>query len=213
MKNKIITTPATISETIYKYIRNAILAGDLRSRQRIIEKEIAGLFNVSQTPVREAIRRLAGEKLLVISARKEIIVAGASWRELQELYEVIGFLDYPAVMKAMDNLSPRDLHELKIISTDLEKSLDFDKSDQYLDRTLDIHEQIWKACGNKFLCNTLTHLMEKLKFLCKQGLSPYPEEEAMKRSYEDHRNLVEALERRDAVELKRIIERHWYLPY
>jgi DNA-binding GntR family transcriptional regulator len=213
MKKDVMETPATISETIYRYIKNAILAGELRSRQRIIEKDVAKLFNVSQTPAREAIRRLAGEKLLVISARKEIIVAGATWKELQELYEVIGFLDYPASLKAMDNLGPGDLNELKRVSYELGKSLDFDKSDQYLDNTLNIHEMIWKACGNKFLCETLTHLMEKVKFLCKQGLSPYPEQEAMNRSYEDHCNLVRAMENKDALELKKIIERHWYLPY
>ena len=213
MKRDVIGTPATISETIYRYIKNSILAGELRSKQRIIEKEIAAVFNVSQTPVREAIRRLAGEKFLVISARKEIIVAGATWKELQELYEVVGFLDYPAVMKAMENMSKGDLQELKKMSADLAKSLDFEKSEKYLDGTLDIHERIWKSCGNKFLCETLTYLLEKVRFLCKQGLSPYPEIEAMKRSYEDHCNIIKALDHKDTAGLKRIIERHWYLPY
>ena len=87
--------PPTISETIYLYLKNAIITGELRSKQKIVEKEIASLFNVSQTPVREAIRKLSGEKLLIITARKDIIVAGASWGEVQELYQVVGLLGLP----------------------------------------------------------------------------------------------------------------------
>jgi DNA-binding GntR family transcriptional regulator len=209
----LIKKPMTISETIYYYIKEAILSGEFRSKQRIIEKEIANLFSVSQTPVREAIRKLAGEKFLIISARKDIIVAGASWKEIQELYEVVGFLDYPAVIKAMDNLGPGDFKELRKVSAELEGYLDLEKSDRYLDLTLDIHDRIWKACGNKFLCETLLQLMEKIRFLGRQGLSPSPEFEAMQRSFEDHRGLIDAMERKDRAELQRIIERHWRLPY
>ena len=122
-------------------------------------------------------------------------------------------MDYPAVIKAMDNLSPGDFNELEKVTRDLKRSFDIRKSDQYLDNTLDIHERIWSACGNKVLCETLTQLMERIRFLGRQGFSPYPEMAAMERSYEDHCRLVEAMERKDSPELKRIIERHWYLPY
>jgi DNA-binding GntR family transcriptional regulator len=212
IKNKVTRTP-TISETIYLYLKNAILTGELRSKQKIVEKEVASLFDVSQTPVREAIRRLSGEKLLIITARKDIIVAGASWGEVQELYQVVGFLDYPAVIKAMERLSPADFNHLRKVTRDLKRSFDIRKSDQYLDSTLDIHERIWRACGNKILCETLIQLMEKVRFLGSQGFSPYPEMAAMERSYEDHCQLIEAMERKDLHELKRIIERHWHMPY
>ncbi len=205
--------PPTISEIIYQYIKKAVLAGELRAKQRIIEKEIAELFKVSQTPVREAIRKLSGEKYLIINARKEIIVAGASWKEVQELYEVVGFLDFPAVLKAMETLDAKALDELKRITNKLEPLLTMEQSDQYMDLTMKIHDRVWLACGNKFLYQTLTQLVEKIKFFCRQGLSPYPEYPAMMRSHEDHCHLITAIEKKDIPRIKEIIDRHWTLPY
>ena len=212
-KQKTFESPATISETIYQYIKQAILSGDLRAKQRILEREIANLYNVSQTPVREAIRRLSGEKYLIINARKEIIVAGASWKEVQELYEVVGLLDFPAVTKAMENITDKDIEDLRKMTRELKNFMDMRKSDSYLDLTLEIHDKIWSLCGNKFLYETLCHLIEKISFFCKQGISPYPEEAALQRSFEDHNNLLKAILNKDTKKLRDIITRHWYLPY
>ena len=171
-KQKSLELPVTISETIYQYIKKAILSGELRAKQRILEREIANLYNVSQTPVREAIRRLSGEKYLIINARKEIIVAGVSWKEVQELYEVVGFLDFPACTKAMEKMTEKDIEDLSKMTQDLENFMDLGKSEKYLDFTLEIHKKIWGLCGNKFLYETLCNLIEKISFFCKQGLSP-----------------------------------------
>jgi len=212
-KQKSFELPTTISETIYQYIKQAILSGDLRAKQRILEKQLANLYNVSQTPVREAIRRLSGEKYIIINARKEIIVAGASWKEVQELYEVVGFLDFPAVTKAMENMTEKDIENVSKMTWDLKNFMEMDKSDKYLDLTLAIHDKIWSFCGNKFLYETLCYLIEKISFFCKQGFSPYPEDAALQRSFEDHNNLVEAILNKDTEKLRDIISRHWYMPY
>ncbi|MFW6160079.1 MAG: GntR family transcriptional regulator, partial [Acidobacteriota bacterium] len=53
---------ATLSEAVYQYLKKAIIRGELKSRQRLQEKEFAKLFNVSTTPVREAFFCLAAEK-------------------------------------------------------------------------------------------------------------------------------------------------------
>lgn len=205
--------PTTISETIYQYIKQAILSAEFRAKQRILEKEIAKLFNVSQTPVREAIRRLSGEKYLIITARKEIIVAGASWKEVKELYEVVGLLDFPAVTKAMENITQKDIDDLKMMTQKLKDYKEMGKSEIYLDLTMEIHNKIWSLCGNKFLYETLSHLKEKISFFCKQGISPYPEEAALQRSFEDHNDLITGILNKDTEMLRKIISRHWHLPY
>ena len=205
--------PSTISETIYQYIKQAILSGEFRAKQRILEKEIAKLFNVSQTPVREAMRRLSGEKYLIVTARKDNIVAGASWKEVQELYEVVSLLDFPAVTKAMENITQKDIDDLKKMTQKLKNYQEIEKSEIYLDLTLEIHDKIWSLCGNKFLYETLIHLKEKISFFCKQGISPYPEEAALQRSFEDHNNLITGILNKDTEMLRQLIRRHWYLPY
>jgi len=150
---------------------------------------------------------------MIITARKENIVAGASWKEVQELYEVVSLLDFPAVTKAMKNITQKEIDELKKMTQKLKNYYEMEKSEIYLDLTLEIHDKIWSLCGNKFLYETLIHLKERISFFCKQGISPYPEEAALQRSFEDHNNLITGILNKDTEMLRQIISRHWYLPY
>ncbi len=82
LREKTLELPRTISETIYLHLKKAIVSGELRPGQRVQEKDIAALFKVSSTPVREAFFRLAAERYLAINARKEVLVQGASIEEV-----------------------------------------------------------------------------------------------------------------------------------
>jgi hypothetical protein len=59
----------------------------------------------------------------------------------------------------------------------------------------------------------LSRLREKISFFCKQGIPPYPEEAALQRSFEDHNNQITGIVNKDTEMLRKIIGRHWYLPY
>lgn len=211
--NKNIKMPATYGETVYQFIKQAILNGKLKTNERIKEKEIAVKLNVSITPVREAIRRLFGEKLFIINARKEIIVAGVSWKEIQEIYEVIGILDFHGVCSALDQLTSKNLNVFRKMTKKLDNLLSMEKAGLYFEQTLKIHDRIWSFCNNKFLYKTLSQLIEKIKFFSRQGFSLYPELPSLKRSYEDHQNLILAIEKHDVETLRSLTTQHWHYPY
>ncbi|HZX10653.1 MAG TPA: GntR family transcriptional regulator [Acidobacteriota bacterium] len=212
-KSDKINLPKTYSETIYQYVKKSILSGELRAKEKIREKDIANKFKVSITPVREAIRRLSGEKFLIINAHRDIIVAGTSWKECQEIYEVIGFLDFHAIVKAIDVVNEKDLDELKKMTKKMKDFLTMEKADLYLKHSMKIHNKIWNLSDNKFLLQILEQLMEKISFFNRQGFSPYPELESMKRSYEDHENLIIGIEKKDIEMIQNVVSRHWYMPY
>jgi len=194
-------------------MKQAILNGELKTKERIKEKEIAEKLNVSITPVREAIRRLFGEKLFIINARKEIIVAGASWKEIQEIYEVIGILDFHGVCRALDQLTPENLNVLRKMTKNLGDLLNMEKAGLYFEQTLKIHDRIWSFCNNKFLYKTLNQLIEKIRFFTRQGFSVYPELPSLKRSYKDHQNLILAIEKHDVETLRSLTTQQWHYPY
>jgi len=108
-ENKSPELPSTISETIYKYLKNSIIEGELEPNQRVQEREIAELFKVSTTPVREAFQRLAAEKNLVINARKEVVVASLTLEEIDELFEIVRLLEAFALKKALSRLTDDDI--------------------------------------------------------------------------------------------------------
>ena len=210
VKPKTIELPATISQTIYDHLKKAIVSGELKPGRRVHEKEIAALFHVSSTPVREAFFRLAAERFLTITARKEVLVQATSDAEVRELYEVVRALDGQAMKKIIRDLAPQDLKRLRLMTMKLGAYYEAGDHQRYLEQNLKIHDRLWRACGNKYLYAVLIQLMEKIAIYRKHSdFVPFADAEAMKKSYRDHRFIQDALERRDLEALEKVIETHW----
>jgi DNA-binding GntR family transcriptional regulator len=202
--------PATLSETIYQALKKALIDGEIKPGQRLQEKEIAALFNTSSTPVREAFFRLAAEKYLVISARKEVLVQDTTREEVRELYEIVRTLDILAVRRALGRLSREDVEELRAMTAELGRFHDGADHRSYLDQNLRIHDRIWRCCGSAALYETLRDLMSKIGiYHRKTDFSPFSAPPALEKSYRDHREILRLIEARDAAGLARLIETHW----
>lgn len=212
-ENKIFELPITISETIYKYLKKAIIEGELRPNQRIQEKEMAELFNASTTPVREAFQRLSAEKYIIINARKEVVIASATLEEIKELFEVVRVLDTFATKKAMKKLTDKDIAELKKITKKLGNCYKQKKIHSYVKENLKIHDKLWKACGNKFLYQSLLNLAEKTTFYGNQVFfltnKSTNNPSLFNKSYKDHHDLMGAIEKKDSNAVEKILLSHW----
>jgi DNA-binding GntR family transcriptional regulator len=209
-KPKTIELPATISQAIYDHLKKAIIRGELKPGQRVQEKEIAALFEVSSTPVREAFFRLAAEKFLTITARKEVLVQETSDAQVMELYEVVRALDGHAMKKVVRELTDHDLEKFRLMTMKLGEYYEAGDHQRYLEQNLKIHDRLWQVCGNKYLYAALVQLMEKIAIYRKHSdFVPFADAGAMEKSYRDHRLIQEALDRRDLDGLEKVIETHW----
>ncbi len=209
-KPKSIELPATISQAIYDHLKKAIVRGDLKPGQRVQEKEIAALFQVSSTPVREAFFRLAAEKFLVTTARREVLVQGTSDAQVRELYEVVRALDGHAMKKVVGDLTEHELEKLSLMTAKLGEYYEAGDHERYLEQNLKIHDRLWQACGNKYLYAALTQLMEKIAIYRKHcDFFPFSDLKAMEKSYKDHLFIQECLEGRNLNGLEKVIETHW----
>jgi len=206
-RNKI-KLPSTISETIYQYLKKEIIEGRLKPKQRIIEREISKLFNVSSTPVREALYRLTAEKYLVFNARKEVFVQETTLTEVKELYEIVRILDKLALEKFFENLRDKDINELKAMTVKLGEYYKKNKINLYLKQNLRIHQKIWEKSKRKYLQETLAQIMEKISIFRKY-VSPFSEPLSIEKSYKDHLKLMKAIENRDIDSIQKIISSHW----
>jgi DNA-binding GntR family transcriptional regulator len=208
--NKPLEIPATISETIYRYLKKAILEGELRPGQRIQEKEIAGLYHMSATPVREAFRRLAAKNFLTIDARKGVIVTPVSMEDILDLFEVVTILDVYAMKKALAAISLGSLEQLKQMTLRMGDSYRKRQLVSYIKENVEIHFKIWEECGNKFLRQTLRDSGEKFAFYSHQFYLLVPDLDAcLEKSYNDHLDIIEALENKDQTKIERILTSHW----
>lgn len=200
-------TPKTISEIIYQFIKKEIIDGKLNLKQRIQEKQIAELFGVSTTPVRESFQRLSSEGYLQITARREVIVAGATLEEIQDLFEVVRVLDAYATKKVIHKLSDKDINELKKTMDKLTNYYKNKKVRMYFKENLKFHDLLWEKSDNKFLYKSLAELAEKSAFYANQLALHTPS--YLDSSYKDHVEIMKAIEKRDENEVKRLLISHW----
>lgn len=77
----------------FSFLRKAIMTGYLKKGQHIVERELVQLLGISRSPIREAIRRLESENLLVHYPNKGCIVVGLSVRDIREMYELRAVLE------------------------------------------------------------------------------------------------------------------------
>jgi DNA-binding GntR family transcriptional regulator len=211
--NKTPELPSTISETIYKYLKNSIIEGELEPNQRVQEREIAELFKVSTTPVREAFQRLAAEKYLVINARREVVVASLTLEEINELFEIVRLLDTFALKKALPRLTDSDITEIRDMTEQMGRWHKQKNIHGYVRTNLDIHEKIWKKCNNNLLYQSLVNMGEKYTLSANQIFFLTDSDDGspslFNKSYRDHIELLDAIERRDNEAVEEITKNHW----
>ena len=214
MKNKSIKPPITITETIFQYLKKSIINGEFKPNQRLHEKEIAEIFSVSTTPVREAFQRLSAEKYVILNARKEVIVAELSLKQIKELYEIIRVLDVFSAKKALENITDKDISELKKKTDKLSEFYKKKKIQSYIKQSTRIHEILWKNCGNELIYRSLVDLMEKATAFGDIVTSDFLSIPLyFERSYKDHIELMAAVENRDAAKVEKILCSHWGKDY
>src|SRR4051812_38751246 len=85
--------PENLTQTAYRLIRDAILQGKLNSRQRLTEEYFSQEFQISKSPIREALNKLEAEGLVQIVARRGAFVREFSGEDVNEIYEMREILE------------------------------------------------------------------------------------------------------------------------
>ena len=109
-----------LRDIVFENIREAIMEGTLRPGERLMEIQLAEQLGVSRTPVREAIRKLELEGLVVMLPRKGAYVASISKKDLVEILELRVGLEGLAAFYAAERISSEGIENLEEISKDLE---------------------------------------------------------------------------------------------
>lgn len=206
--------PKTIGERIYLYLKESIQNGKLKPNQRITEKEIANSFNVSTTPVRDAISKLAGEGLVIVTSHKDTYVKEIFYKDLIAIYHVMNFIDEFVMKLAFESRSEELIEEMEKLTVEMENACKKDTVDKYLDINERIHLKICKSIGNEFLYRIREQIYSQLSLYTPLRIFLFTRSNECEKSLKKHKLLLEAFKSRDKTKIEKAIHRHWinFLP-
>lgn len=140
-----------LSDETYRLLRDSMVSGVFRPGQRLVESEIARQLNISQSPVRDALRRLAHEGLVIQFPRRGSYVAELSTDEARDTYVVRATLERLAAAKACENPAPQLLAELEREVSAMRAAAATDDAPGFVEADIAFHHAVWEASGNRFL--------------------------------------------------------------
>lgn len=147
----------TKADMAYWQVRREILDGTLAPGTSLDQEALAIRLGLSTTPVREALRRLESEKLVVGRAHRDTFVADLSQEVLADTYAVRMNLDPLAVSLAAKNATPEDLQFIG----DLARQQPSDDPAEQLQHNRALHRAIYYSCGNDVLSEILDLLWDR----------------------------------------------------
>lgn len=195
--------------TAYDQIRDRILGGAYAIQDHLVEADLAAQLAVSRTPVREALRRLASEGLVIFQPNRGARVAGWTDAELSEIFELRALLESYGARLAAVRVTPDQLKNLDELAKRMEDLVasDLGEKDFHLVALAnnEFHLAVLRAAGNERLVAILSSLVHvPLVQLTFARYSP----EALQRSLDHHRECLAALEANDGLWAESVMRAH-----
>ena len=182
----------SLSERAYQTLRQAIHEGTIEPNTHLTEVDLAEWLQMSRTPVREAMRRLESEGVLLNQPFRGAVVVALDESDLRELYAVRELLEVAAASGCAASASDTEIAAMRELVEREKQCLRDPRALSEINRQL--HQQICKGAHNRFLAKALENLHGSFALLGKSNLL---KEDRAKASTSEHRAILNAIERRD----------------
>ncbi len=194
-----------LRDVVFESIRAAIISGDLKPGERLMEVQLANKLGVSRTPVREAIRKLELEGLVVMIVRKGAYVAGLSIKDITNVLELRGALEGLAAGLAAGRITDEEIAELQAIAIDFDKALLSDDMEQMVIKDVEFHDKIFKATRNERLVQITNNLREQVQRFREMYIYNYNKSKELST---EHYEISNAIDRRDVDQAEKMARKH-----
>lgn len=151
-----------LRDVVFNTLRQAIITGEFAPGERLMEIALANRLGVSRTPVREAIRKLELEGLVVMIPRKGAEVAKITEKDLRDVLEVRSSLEELAAELATERMNEEIKEKLEKALDDFKKAIDSEDNAAIADSDVEFHDIIFEATGNARLIQIISNLREQM---------------------------------------------------
>ena len=196
----------SLSQQAADSIRDAILSGTLEPGTQLVEAELAEQMSISRAPIREAMRNLEEEGLVLRVPYRGVFVSHVSPADIQELYTLRSIIEVFAVRLAVERATDADFARLEAIVQAMQTAALTETLDQVSNLDMQFHRTLYEISGHKLLLQTWHGLEQKVRFIMAlrhQGLY-----RRILQVVKTHQPLLEALRERNANLAVALIEEH-----
>ena len=151
----------TSKTIIYRDVRRSIIMGHQAPGERLDIDRLAGQFETSVTPVREAMQMLSHEGLVTIKPRSGYYVTKITLKNLRDMLELRRILELAAIERAALRISQAQIQVLRNVHAGYTGEDDA-SYDRYTDENRRLHYKLAEISGNQLLADTLGHLLDRL---------------------------------------------------
>ena len=151
-----------LRDVVFNTLRQAILTGELKPGERLMEIHLANRLGVSRTPIREAIRKLELEGLVTMIPRRGAEVAQITEKSMNDVLEVRRALDALCVELACDRITDGELEQLKLACEGFEQAIKTQDAKKIAHADVALHDIIVQATGNQRLIQLVLNLSEQM---------------------------------------------------
>ena len=184
-----------LRDVVFRTLRQAILRGELKPGERLMEIRLANQLGVSRTPIREAIRMLELDGLVIMVPRKGAQVAQITEKDLNDVLEVRLGLEELAVKLACQRITESELQKLYQASRSFEQMLETTETD----------DVIYQATNNERLIQLLNNLREQMY---RYRIEYLKDVKSRRSLVEEHDALYERMKNRDLAGAQKMIREH-----
>lgn len=194
-----------LRDVVFHTLRQAILRGELKPGERLMEVKLANKLGVSRTPIREAIRKLELEGLVLMIPRKGAEVAEITEKSLRDVLEVRRALEELAVRLACDKITEKEIQKLREAAQDFQKSLQSGDVTRVAEADVQFHDILYVATDNQKLVQLLNNLREQMY---RYRVEYLKNDEAYPVLTREHEDIIRHISRRDKEKATEVMCRH-----
>lgn len=194
-----------LRDVVFNTLRQAIITGEFAPGERLMEISLANRLGVSRTPVREAIRKLELEGLVIMIPRKGAQVARITEKNLRDVIEIRTVLEEFAAVLACERIDQADLHDLRQAHEDFIRSVENGDILDIVDKDETFHDTIFRATNNDRLISIINNLREQFYRYRMEYVKDIRQRSNL---VEEHRELLDAISSRDSIKAKELMKTH-----
>jgi DNA-binding GntR family transcriptional regulator len=195
---------ASVTDGIVDSITTAIVERRLMPGTRLVEQQIADVFDVSRTVVRQALNQLSRDRLVTLEPARGAFVATPSIDEARQVFQVRRLIEGGMVRQLAAQITDKQVEQLRLHLRDERQAVSRVDVSGRTRLLADFHVVLARLLGNEVLAELIADLLSRSQLIALM----YQSSHSAEHSQEEHVDIVDALAKRDGRAAARLMERH-----